>query len=267
MTQENPNEFIQQALLLEREAHDLRANQKIEPAFEAYDRAGNLYRECGEHLKAAFCFASAATCWNIRTGWQPLHNAATRNDMAAKQAMLAKNYDYARSLFREAALLYEKEGDIENYSSCYYESQRADAKRAWALFASGNTSPQALEIEIKGTQRLRALFTWLANTMNSFVWGYGEKPSRTLGMAATIILVSALLYDISGKILVHGHQQPIYFFEALYFSLTTFTTVGFGDYLPLGWVRGVAVSEAMSGIVLMPLFLVGLTRRYLRLGN
>ena len=76
-------ETLEQAIALERQAHEFRSQQKIEEAFNLLDKAASLYRQAGEHLKSALCYASAATCWNIHTGWQPLRNAATRNELAA----------------------------------------------------------------------------------------------------------------------------------------------------------------------------------------
>ena len=82
MTQ-TPDAILEQAIALEREAYQFRAEQKIQQAFETYDKAATFYRDAGEHLKAALCFASAATCWNIHTGFQPLRNASTRTHLAA----------------------------------------------------------------------------------------------------------------------------------------------------------------------------------------
>jgi len=66
---------------------------------------------------------------------------------------------------------------------------------------------------------------------------------------------------------INGVAKIISWGEALYFSAVTFTTVGCGDFLPLGWVRGVSVAEAFCGVALMPLFLIGLARRYLRMNR
>ncbi len=109
---------IEQAIALERDAHRLRGEGRIDQAFQSFDQAAKLFQEAHEPLKAAVCFSSAATCWNIHTGWQPLRNAATRNESAALQALEAQDYAYAETLFSEAALLYEKEGDHTKFSYC-----------------------------------------------------------------------------------------------------------------------------------------------------
>jgi len=125
--------LYEKAVSLERKAQEFRENGAIREAFDSYDQAARYYRECGEHLTAAVCFSAAAMCWNIHTGSLPVHNAATRNELAAGEALKAKNFEYAGSLFREAALLYDKGGDWESYSSCLLKSQRADRKSLWCL--------------------------------------------------------------------------------------------------------------------------------------
>ena len=79
-----------QALELERTAGHLRSKGKIQEAFDAYDKAGNTFHDLGEHLKAAICHAAAATCWNIHTGRHSWTQAATRNFLAATEAMKAR---------------------------------------------------------------------------------------------------------------------------------------------------------------------------------
>lgn len=255
---------IKQAIILEREAHRLRGEHKIDQAFQAFDEAAKLFQEANEHLKAAVCFSSAATCWNIHTGWQPLRNAATRNESAAFQAVQAQDYAYAGTLFSEAALLYEKEGDFKKYSYCYRRSKDVRLAYLWKTFTQmpGKCSPQFPLVSWR--ERIAIFLNWFFGSLNRMIWGYGEIPFRTLGIAFSIILLSALCYHVSGSVLAGGFVRKIDLFESFYLSIITYTTVGYGDYLPMGWVRGIAAIEALSGIFLTPLFLIALTRRYLR---
>lgn len=257
------------ALALEREAYHLRQENKIDQAFEAYDRAASLYRDAGEDFKAALCYASAATCWNIHTGWRPLNQAATRSHYGAEAAMRAGHYDYARTLFHEAAMLYEKEGDAEQYSECFMATHRARRKAAWENFWKGKSTDIAgLEHKACGSERTKSFFLWLLSLLNGAIWGHGERPLRTLGTAWTVMLGSAVIYRFSGLIESVSHPQHVMsFLDSLYFSIVTFSTVGYGDYVPVGWVRGVAVLEGLFGITLLPLFVISLTRRYLRLSR
>lgn len=98
---------------------------------------------------------------------------------------------------------------------------------------------------------------------------YGECPSRVLFTAFIILLLSTLLYTIFGiKSGVDPETNaPILekgFLTSLYFSLVTFTTLGYGDYAPLGWVRVVATLQAISGLILTSLFMVTLVRKHSR---
>jgi tetratricopeptide (TPR) repeat protein len=258
---------IEQAIALEREAHRLRGESKIDQAFQTFDRAAKLFREANEPLKAAVCFSSAATCWNIHTGWQPLRNAATRNESAALQALEAQDHAYAETLFSEAALLYEKEGDFTKYSYCYQRAKDARLVRLWRTFTQMRRgAPEAVGLErVSHKGRVLTFFSWLLGSLNRLIWGYGELPFRTFMIACSIIILSALCYHVSGTVLTGGFVQKIDLFESLYLSIMTYTTVGYGDYLPMGWVRGIAAVEALSGVLITPLFLIALTRRYLRM--
>ncbi len=258
---------IEQAIALEREAHRLRGERKIDQAFQTFDQAAKLFQEAKEPLKAAVCFSSAATCWNIHTGWQPLRNAATRNESAALQAVVARDWAYAETLFSEAALLYEKEGDFTKVSYCYRRAKDVRLVRLWKTFTQiRERNPGAIGLqEMPWKDRLGALVSWFFSSLSCLIWGYGELPFRTLGIAFGVIVLSAFCYHLSGTILTGGFVQQISLAESLYFSVMTYTTVGYGDYLPMGWTQAVAGIEALSGILFTPLFLIALTRRYLRM--
>ena len=77
---------IEQAIALEREAHRLRGETKIDQAFQAFDQAAKLFQEAKEPLKAAVCFSSAATCWNIHT-WDRASRSGTAAPCPSPAAM------------------------------------------------------------------------------------------------------------------------------------------------------------------------------------
>ena len=84
-----------------------------------------------------------------------------------------------------------------------------------------------------------------------------------------MILVCGLLFygfDAAGAVhIVDGNEvtevaSPL---GALYFSVVTFTTLGFGDLRPICWEgKLIAGSEALAGAFLMAAFLVTLARRW-----
>lgn len=52
--------------------------------------------------------------------------------------------------------------------------------------------------------------------------------------------------------------------SGLYFSLTTFVTLGYGDFAPLGWFKLVTGFEALAGVTLIALFTVAWGRKMIR---
>ncbi len=73
-----------------------------------------------------------------------------------------------------------------------------------------------------------------------------------------LVVVFACLYRIAemsvgaALFLVHGHLQQLSFSEALYFSVTTLATVGYGDITPMGpLVRALATIEVVAGLLLL----------------
>ena len=73
-----------------------------------------------------------------------------------------------------------------------------------------------------------------------------------------IFISSGLIYDIEHE---HNPEQIRTFFDALYFSVVTLTTVGYGDIVPLSTTGRVTVLfMILSGTLLIPLQLTNLVR-------
>jgi len=115
------------------------------------------------------------------------------------------------------------------------------------------------------SQRLLEWLMWLS-------CGYGERPGWLLAWAALFVLGFAGLYCSFPAFFgigaaTPGGIQPISgYWEALYFSLATFTTLGFGDFAPRGAVAGKLIVgfEAVLGALIIGLAMVTFARKAIR---
>jgi len=93
------------------------------------------------------------------------------------------------------------------------------------------------------------------------LFGYGEKPLRPLALAVVVIFVCAVLFWLRCGL---QDEPNCGFGNALYFSIVTFTTLGYGDFKPIASMRWLSATEAIFGAVLMALFIVALSRKFSR---
>jgi len=99
-----------------------------------------------------------------------------------------------------------------------------------------------------------------------FLFGYGERPTRVLVASALVIFVCAFLYSQPNLLIYRAGPNVESFRQGLYFSMITFTTLGYGDLYPNpdSYCRLIAMAEAISGGCLMALFVVCLAKRFSR---
>jgi hypothetical protein len=93
---------------------------------------------------------------------------------------------------------------------------------------------------------------------------YGTSFIRVLLWSFLLILFTALLHTQHGSLMYHNTPVEANFFDSLYFSIVTFTTLGYGDYHATGIMRYLAAAEAFLGTALMALFTVIVARNVIR---
>lgn len=104
--------------------------------------------------------------------------------------------------------------------------------------------------------------------------GYGELPLRVVIFSLTFILFCSFIYLFTGvqdgdTVLRFNErlgflQNLHYWLDCLYFSVVTFTTLGYGDLAPLGLSRMVAACEAFTGSFSLALFVVLFVKKMIR---
>lgn len=158
------------------------------------------------------------------------------------------------SLYRLAKQIYTKMGLYREAGDFHY----MERCHAWHHKAF---------LDEKGWRRLPRLanpLTWIEYVFGRLIFGYGERPSHVMATSLLAIAVCAWAYNYSEAIIHESGSRLCGFWNALYFSVVTFTTLGFGDYAPIvdSMIGRVAAIEALTGAFLMAAFLVTLARRW-----
>ncbi len=130
-----------------------------------------------------------------------------------------------------------------------------DSAKASVIFVEG------ANLRLKSAGKLEKIFLFSYKVLSNF----GESPARVAFVAMLVILFCGVFYTAYG-IQPSAVDQIVHSFPtSMYFSIVTFTTLGYGDFSPIGFLgRAVASIEALSGLILTSLFLVTLVRKYSR---
>jgi uncharacterized protein YjbI with pentapeptide repeats len=101
-------------------------------------------------------------------------------------------------------------------------------------------------------------WNYFTKSLSYYYWQYGRKPHRIIYISVAIIVVFGLIFWFnSGLIYANINNKYFNFGDSLYFSTITFTTLGYGDFSPTGWLRALSAIEAFLGVVNMGFLIAG----------
>lgn len=117
---------------------------------------------------------------------------------------------------------------------------------------------------------LRRFFSWMVDLF----CGYGEEPLRVVIFSLIMIACCAIFYfffglSFGGEPLVYRseaswQENGLFLLECFYYSVVTFTTLGYGDFTPIGLSRLFAAIEAFTGSFTLALFVVVFVKKMTR---
>ncbi|MBN2690060.1 MAG: pentapeptide repeat-containing protein [Gammaproteobacteria bacterium] len=165
----------------------------------------------------------------------------------------SKNLKQLADLYRAVRLGYENAA-LRNNADFYLVQERI-AYRQHVLWPA-----------IAKNKSVSAFLYWLRDLIGFVLSGYGTSPVRTFWYGFMISLVYAIIYTVAG-VPTELYSKQSDFLSALYFSLTTFSTLGYGDLVydeAHVFMRLLATSEAWIGAIFIAFFVVIFSRKILR---
>ncbi|WP_394131480.1 pentapeptide repeat-containing protein [Shewanella maritima] len=168
------------------------------------------------------------------------------------------------------ALHAEKVGEMEIALDYYEQSEeiyrnlRKTADREGLFAMAGHFIRK--ELVMRRHQMRRWSWERMISKSIDLFCGYGEAPLRVIGFSMALIFVCAVCYFFTGlsydgnehvfSLSQSFSQNVMLFLNCIYYSVVTFTTLGYGDFTPVGVSRAIAAIEAFTGSFTIALFVV-----------
>jgi len=171
--------------------------------------------------------------------------------------------DWAVATYRRLKVWYKNAGISDIEGEFLYREMTAKRKQFWW----GDDKPQLKDLirPFNPKELLRVIipqkpFHWAWSKFLSLICGYGERPLRVIGWAASVIFGLAAAYYFWGSF------SSSSFWDTLYYSAASFTALGYGQWAPqpTGWAKGMGAAEAFMGVFMIALFLVTFVRKWTR---
>jgi hypothetical protein len=98
---------------------------------------------------------------------------------------------------------------------------------------------------------------------------YATSPARVITSIVVVQIIFSLLYTLFtitgiGDVTSSLESEPALFFKSVYLCVITFFTIGYGEFIPLGYSRVLSGLLGFMGVFLMSYFTVAFVRKILR---
>lgn len=189
---------------------------------------------------------------NIELGASLIQETQAREITSENEAAKRQDlYQQSEEIYRDIRKAAEHQGLFELTSNCIYK-----------------------ELTMRRMQMPPLSKPRIISKMVDLFCGYGEKPFNVIIFSFVFILSCALAYFIFGiqqgmHVVQLNLEQSLtqnihHFLTVLYYSVVTFTTLGYDNITPIGFSRLIVAIQAFSGSFIMALFVLVFVKKMTR---
>ena len=199
---------------------------------------------------------------------------------SANTKFILENVDYDKERYMDARNAYRIAknqsniiGDYEESGKYYYQERMYNGKMIFPSIQNeskneSKTKKNNIYKILKQKKCHKYILPKIMDLLSKYIVGYGEKPQNVLFFSFILISIFAYLYMIAGlrfninsdctmnyhKTIKYGFSGILNlefkkfmsdYFQAWYFSIVTFTTVGYGDIIPINYHGKILASVEM----------------------
>ena len=231
--------------------------------YEYYCAKAEIYTKQYEHAESAEQYRLAIKSLEKETNPKPdIISFLRRNKSKIQEGGRVRNAkEKLKTIYQKCRVQYHNAGMSEKASEIYVKECRHIQKNLslgpkrflmWLLWVIANYGESPLRVAIWGTI---VIFGFACSYMH-----YGINPPS--GLAEHICLGSST--ELNCKEISGEATKPSYW-SHLYYSVVTFTTLGYGDFSPKAGVsRALSSGEALLGLILTSLFIGTFIKKYSR---
>lgn len=183
-------------------------------------------------------------------------NDATIKEMSLDHTILDPKTTFGTLLHSE------KEGNF-HFASIEYKQ----IKEAYKNSSLHSIADRFHYREMVAKRKITSIFSplrWLNYIFGDLLCKYGTSYLRVFLWSLGLVVLCAILYTTNSSLYFYNQYVHPSFFDSFYFSLSTFTTLGYGDFHAVGIMRQIAAIESFLGAALMSLFTVIIARTIIR---
>jgi hypothetical protein len=163
-----------------------------------------------------------------------LHSTLKRLYSQIGKRKIASNHFYLEKKYERKSFYYSK----DNYKDEFYNYKKDGM--FWILLFY-----------------IRYAFKYLKSSLLNALWGYSEKPERVFYFSISIILFCTLTYYFYPNSAIKTKEN---FVNSFYYSVVTFTTLGYGDILQNdNFLKILSAIEALLGMTFWGILIAGFT--------
>ncbi len=223
----------------------------------------NLYQAYFENASLSNLIIEECSASNFSFNRVEVDNIVYSPPRRERPLGTVRTYETVSANYKRFRILYQANGLRQEASEAYFQERYYEWRHDLATLELWRSFRYLWTVNPEyGLSALKAnfskLLTGVADGIAYVLWGFGERPLRILSSAGLVLLFYAAVYFFSDIGKLHGN-----FVNSLYFSIVTFTTLGFGDITPSesSGYKLIVGSEALVGAFCVGLLVAGFANK------